>query len=72
MVDKYTIEIGTVRAYLAGPDCFHGFGRCEYDQKKPVLKESTKAHAIPIVVALNKNQITIKDACQKLDTLYWV
>lgn len=66
---QYQLCSGTVQAYVSG---FTGgrsivhFGRAEYLQSKPVVSESIREQAMPIVNGLNDGTITEDEAMEQL------
>ncbi len=66
---KYSISCGTVQPYVTGfstsPGIQH-FGRAEYDRNLPVLSDSLRAQAAPIVAELNAGTISENEARKRL------
>lgn len=73
----YHLTWGTVQCYVHRPGdhetpmFLHFFGRAEYDRNKPVLSESLRKQAEPIVDQLNCGEITEDEAKKALDKIYW-
>lgn len=69
---KYWLGEGTVQPVLAkkGKGIICHFARAEYARELPVLSESIKAQAQPIVDKLNEKQITEKQAVKELQRIY--
>ncbi len=71
---KHEIRTGTVQAYVTGfttsPYIQH-FGRAEYDRNLPILSDSLKEQAEPIVSDLNDGTITEDEARKRLGKLFW-
>lgn len=70
---KYGISYGTVQAYVTGfstsPYIQH-FGRTQYDRNLPILTDSLRAQAAPIVAELNAGTIGEDEARKRLARLW--
>ncbi len=72
---KYILYEGTVQAVAfrqgdAHTNMFsHHFGRAEYDKNKPVISDSIRTQAQPIIDKLNAGEITEDDARKLLDQI---
>lgn len=72
---KYYLCSGTVQAYvyrmgdsrISGFMCF--FGCPKYDSRKPVISESLREQAQPIVDKLNRGEMTEEQARKELDKI---
>lgn len=71
--NKFHIETGTVRCYIARDKPFYmrHFGRAEYDSKKPVMSDSLRDKGTKICDALNNKTMTIAEAEKALDAIYF-
>jgi len=76
-INKYYLTAGTVQPSVVRIGDIehrlfsHHFGRAEYDKYKPVISESIRAQAQPIVDQLNAGMITEAEAIAALDKIYW-
>jgi hypothetical protein len=68
---NYSIGIGTVQPYISGPDFFQHFGRAAYDRNIPVLSDSLREQAEPIVAALNYGEISHERAKKLLAEIWY-
>lgn len=74
MARKYKLSHGTVQAYVVcgdSPMFMHHFGRPEYDSAKPIVSESIRNQAAPIVADLNEGLISEADAIVALDKIWY-
>ena len=73
--NKFRITTGTVQCMVVRmgdetlPLLSHHFGRPEYDREKPILSDSLREQAQPIVDALNANTLDWETAKKKLDRI---
>lgn len=69
----YRLGAGTVQPFVACDDpCFmFHFGMAEYDRSNPVLTESVKQKAQPIVDALNAGTMTTQQAKEQLSKIFF-
>jgi len=74
MKREFTIRAGTVQPFVSGfstsPFIQH-FGRAEYDRNIPVLSDSLREKAEPIVLALNDRSISEDEGRNRLSRLYY-
>jgi len=71
---RYTITHGTVQAYVAGfktSPSIHHFGRPQYDRAIPILTDSLRDQAQPIVDMLNAGTISEATARSMLDKIWY-
>jgi hypothetical protein len=68
----YGLGIGTVQCYLGRerPWVMHFFGRAEYSRDRPILSDSIRSQAQPIVDALNAGTMSLSDALLALDCIF--
>lgn len=69
---KFYLGAGTVQPVISRMTPFYckHFGRAEYDRERPVVSDSIRKQAQPIVDALNNGTMTIAEAEKKLDNIY--
>lgn len=69
----YWLSTGTVQP-IARCDspfwCYH-FGHAQYDRDKPILTDSIRQQAEPIITALNAGDITREEAEKELDKIWF-
>lgn len=53
------------------PWLMHFFGRAEYQREKPVMSDSIRSQAQPIVDAMNSGTITVEDGLRQLDEIWY-
>jgi hypothetical protein len=71
---KYKLTSGTVQAFIVcmeSPMFLHHFGKPEYDSAKPIITESIRNQAAPIVADLNEGLISEADAIVALDKIWY-
>ena len=68
---KYAICEGYVQCFVASDSFMHHFGRAEYDRNRPVLSESLREQAQPIVDRLNDGSMSHEEAKAMLDKIHW-
>lgn len=66
---KFSLGEGTVQCYVLreSPWLMHFFGRAEYQREKPVMSDSIRSQAQPIVDAMNSGTITVEDGLRQLE-----
>lgn len=69
---KFNLSAGTVQPVVSRSTPFFmlHFGRAEYDREQPVLSDSIRKQAQPIVDGLNDGTITIDEATKRLQAIY--
>lgn len=77
---KYILTRGTVQpvVYKMSEDgdtdttfFMYHFGRAEYDRTKPIISESIRKQAQPIIDKLNSGELDEKEAINLLDRIYF-
>lgn len=70
---KYYLGAGTVQPVVGrdSPFFLFHFGRAEYQRDLPIVTDSIRTQAQPIVDALNAGTITQDEAIEKLKAIYW-
>ena len=70
--NKFRIGVGIVQCFIIrnSPHFMHHFGGPQYQRELPILTESLKKQAEPIVDALNNGSITVEEAKEKLDKIW--
>lgn len=69
---KYWLSTGTVQCVVRcdNPWWMYHFGHAEYDNQKPILTDSIKRQAQPILDALNAGTMTHEQAEKELDRIW--
>jgi hypothetical protein len=70
---RFHLGAGTVQPLVSRstPWFCHHFGRAEYDRDKPVVSDSIRQQAQPIIDELNAGTLTIEEAKVKLDKIWF-
>lgn len=70
---QYYITAGTVQCFACckNPFWMHHFGRAEYQRELPVMTDSLREQAQPIMDQLNAGTITTKEAEKLLDKIWY-
>lgn len=71
-VKTYWLTTGTVQPMARSDSpwwCYH-FGHAQYDRDKPILTDSIRAQAQPIIDALNAGTMTREEAEKELDKIW--
>lgn len=68
----YRLSTGTVQTMLVceSPFCCFHFGAAQYDRNKPILTDSIRSQAQPIVDELNAGDITLDEAKDRLEKIW--
>lgn len=72
--ERYQLCTGSVQCYVSGftgGKLTHHFGMAEYDRNLPILTDSKRSRATPIVDALNAGTLTEEQARKELDKIRW-
>ncbi len=70
---KFYLGSGTVQPTVSRdtPYFYHHFGRCAYHRDTPVMSDSIRKQAEPIVARLNTGELTVEEAVKLLDKIWY-
>jgi len=73
MDHPFLLGHGTVQCCVSRVKPYYSkyFGRAEYLREKPVLSESIRSQAQPIVDAMNSGELSIEEAELRLDQIWY-
>ena len=72
-MSRYVLSTGTVQCRVTREEPYfsHHFGRAEYQRELPILTDSIRSKAQPIVDKLNSGELSEDDAVKLLNEIYW-